>query len=157
VGLLSASHTSHNEIQKTNTRRATSSPSSSFLSARQQPLALPVLYRFHFVLLMWGKVISWCVLGYSRYQVVCPGLQSTDCIKWRTQGYSPQIVSIGVLRVTVHRLYQVVCSGLQSTDCIKAFLLPRCNGKGKAIPLHSWTGPEDSMRLRLPDFKTIGT
>jgi len=28
--------------------------------------------------------------------------------------------------------------------------------KGKAIPLQAWTGPEGS-RLRLPDFKTIGT
>jgi hypothetical protein len=28
--------------------------------------------------------------------------------------------------------------------------------KGKAIPLQSWTGPEDSRRLRFPDFKTIG-
>jgi len=30
-------------------------------------------------------------------------------------------------------------------------------GKGKAIPLQAWTGPEDSRRMRLPDFKTIGT
>ena len=30
-------------------------------------------------------------------------------------------------------------------------------GKGKAIPLQAWTGPEDSRRLRLSDFKTIGT
>jgi len=29
--------------------------------------------------------------------------------------------------------------------------------KGKAIPLQAWTGPEDSRRLRLPDFKTTGT
>jgi len=29
--------------------------------------------------------------------------------------------------------------------------------KGKAIPLQTWTGPEGSRRLRLPDFKTIGT
>jgi hypothetical protein len=29
--------------------------------------------------------------------------------------------------------------------------------KVKAIPLQAWTGPEDSRRLRLPDFKTIGT
>ena len=29
--------------------------------------------------------------------------------------------------------------------------------KGKTIPLHAWTGPEGSRRLRLPDFKTIGT
>jgi hypothetical protein len=30
-------------------------------------------------------------------------------------------------------------------------------GKGKAIPLQVWTGPEGSRRLRLPDFKKIGT
>ena len=29
--------------------------------------------------------------------------------------------------------------------------------KGKAIPLQTWTGPEGSRRLRLPDFKTFGT
>jgi hypothetical protein len=30
-------------------------------------------------------------------------------------------------------------------------------GKGKAIPLQALTGHEGSRRLRLPDFKTIGT
>jgi hypothetical protein len=25
-------------------------------------------------------------------------------------------------------------------------------GKGKAVPLQAWTGPEGSRRLRLPDF-----
>jgi hypothetical protein len=29
--------------------------------------------------------------------------------------------------------------------------------KGKAVPLEALTGPEGSRRLRLPDFKTIGT
>jgi len=29
--------------------------------------------------------------------------------------------------------------------------------KDKAVPLQAWTGPEGSKRLRLPDFKTIGT
>jgi hypothetical protein len=29
--------------------------------------------------------------------------------------------------------------------------------KGKAIPLQALTGPEGSGKLRLPDFKTIGT
>jgi len=27
----------------------------------------------------------------------------------------------------------------------------------KAIPLQAWTGPEGSRRLRLTDFKAIGT
>jgi len=30
-------------------------------------------------------------------------------------------------------------------------------GKGKAIPLQAWTDPEGSRKLRLPDFKVIGT
>jgi hypothetical protein len=30
-------------------------------------------------------------------------------------------------------------------------------GKVKAIPLWALTGPDGSRRLRLPDFKTIGT
>jgi len=30
-------------------------------------------------------------------------------------------------------------------------------GKGKAIPLQAWTGPEGSRRLRFPDLMTIGT
>jgi hypothetical protein len=29
--------------------------------------------------------------------------------------------------------------------------------KGKGIPLQALTGPEDSRRLRLLDFKAIGT
>jgi len=29
--------------------------------------------------------------------------------------------------------------------------------KGEAIPLQAWRGPEDSRRLKLPDFKIIGT
>jgi hypothetical protein len=31
------------------------------------------------------------------------------------------------------------------------------NVKGKAMPLQALTGPEGSRRLRLADFKTIGT
>ena len=27
-------------------------------------------------------------------------------------------------------------------------------GKGKAVPLHAWTGPEGSRKLRFPDFVT---
>ena len=30
-------------------------------------------------------------------------------------------------------------------------------GKGKALPLQAWTGSAGFRRLRLPDFKTIGT
>jgi hypothetical protein len=36
-------------------------------------------------------------------------------------------------------------------------MLPSVPSKGKVIPLQTLTGPEGSRRLRLPDFKTIGT
>jgi len=28
------------------------------------------------------------------------------------------------------------------------------NGKGKAVPLQAWIGPEGSRELRIPDFVT---
>jgi hypothetical protein len=40
---------------------------------------------------------------------------------------------------------------------IKATRGTKGKGKGKAIPLQAWTGPEGSKRLKLPGFKTIGT
>jgi len=33
----------------------------------------------------------------------------------------------------------------------------KCKVKGIAIPLQAWTDPEGSRRVRLPDFKTVGT
>jgi hypothetical protein len=55
-----------------------------------------------------------------------------------------------------------------NSACISSYLIlagstaildiqTKSNGKGKAIPLQAWTGPEGSRRLKLPDFKTIGT
>jgi hypothetical protein len=35
--------------------------------------------------------------------------------------------------------------------------LSRGKGKGKAISLQVWAGPEGSRRLRLSDFKKVGT
>jgi hypothetical protein len=36
-------------------------------------------------------------------------------------------------------------------------LVARIMNSKKEIPLQAWTGPEGSRRLRLPDFKTVGT
>jgi len=43
----------------------------------------------------------------------------------------------------------------QRTQC--AFIRKTSRYEGKAIPFQAWTGPEGFKRLRLPDFKTIGT
>jgi hypothetical protein len=43
--------------------------------------------------------------------------------------------------------------------CVKSpeermFHLHRGKSEGKAVPLQAWSGPEDSRKLRLPDFMT---
>jgi len=41
---------------------------------------------------------------------------------------------------------------------VQVFFTPwskcRDTGKGKAVPLQAWSGPEGSRKLRLPDFIT---
>ena len=41
--------------------------------------------------------------------------------------------------------------------CLIKLTLSLTSVIGKSIPLQPWTGPEGSRRLRIPDFKTIGT
>jgi len=51
----------------------------------------------------------------------------------------------------------MACSwkGIRSTGYFPSEFCVWC--KGKAIPLQAWIGLEGSRRMRLPDFKTIGT
>ena len=59
----------------------------------------------------------------------------------------------------------VFCSMFHSTNApysfthsfIHSFIHLKCYTVSKAIPLQAWTGPQGTRRLRLPDFKTIGT
>jgi hypothetical protein len=44
-----------------------------------------------------------------------------------------------------------------NTFIIGGLILTLDNVSKKKIPLQAWTGPEGSRRLKLPDFKTIGT
>ena len=39
----------------------------------------------------------------------------------------------------------------------KKYIINLIRCKSKAVPLQVWTDPEDPRRLRLPDFKKIGT
>jgi hypothetical protein len=40
---------------------------------------------------------------------------------------------------------------------ISSSVIHDVKGKGKAIPLQAWTGPEGSRSLRFQDLKIIGT
>jgi len=43
------------------------------------------------------------------------------------------------------------------TNWVRGWLDLMWEGKWKTIPVQTWTGPEGSRSLRLPDFETIGT
>jgi hypothetical protein len=53
--------------------------------------------------------------------------------------------------------YQTNSVSITLIQCYLNWCQKSKKGKGKAIPLQALTGPEGSRRLRLPDFKTIGT
>jgi len=67
---------------------------------------------------------------------------------------------ITIQSLGAQRLFdQSVLSNFDTAECI-------CDVSGeygeivylqKAIPLWAWAGPEGARRLRLPDFKTVGT
>jgi hypothetical protein len=40
------------------------------------------------------------------------------------------------------------------TVAVFAWEVVNMNGKGKAVPLQAWGGPEGSRKLRFPDFLT---
>jgi hypothetical protein len=46
-------------------------------------------------------------------------------------------------------LYTVACNEFDGSVC-----KDNSKGKGKAVPLQAWSGPEGSRKLRFPDFMT---
>ena len=58
----------------------------------------------------------------------------------------------------MHLVNNIIMCHLPLVDICEVFGLYKKKGKNvKAIPLQVTTGPEDSRRLSLSDFKTIGT
>jgi hypothetical protein len=40
-------------------------------------------------------------------------------------------------------------------SCESCVCMYVCKGKGKAVPLQAWSGPEGSRKLRFPDFMAM--
>jgi len=55
------------------------------------------------------------------------------------------------------RLFVRTNSYKHINKCNYFYTFYKGKGKGKAIPLQAWTSPKGSRRLRLPEFKTVGT
>ena len=67
---------------------------------------------------------------------------------------APYIYDISRLRVNIFKLLLTL-----HHSSLLSFLALFQNklGKGKAIPLQAWTGPEGARKLWHPDCKTLGT
>jgi len=86
--------------------------------------------------------MAWCLSQHGLvtfYRYLPPGFP-----KWQ----SPLFLTIA------HFLSSAKCV-LRSPSISHSLIL--VIKKDNTIPLQIWTGPEGSRRLRLPDFKTVGT
>ena len=50
---------------------------------------------------------------------------------------------------------QNTTSEFQKLNYINSSLWGEGKGKGKAVPLQAWSGPEGSRKLRFPDYMTM--
>ena len=91
--------------------------------------------------------------GFPCFFLICKANARGKLAKTGHAPHSSKLVVICVVRLLLVLFYVLfVCK----------YVLYHCHRvatqlKGKEIPLQPWTGPEDSRRLRLPDFKTVGT
>ena len=99
--------------------------------------------------------------------VVCPLMQCSLGILLLLLLLLLIIIIIIIIMVIIWLLFIEIFSGRQPCQDVEIFIpnhqhtlkTVKINGKGKgkAIPLQAWTGPEASRMLRLPDFKSFGT
>jgi hypothetical protein len=71
---------------------------------------------------------------------------------WTATEKSVLIIKLYAISLSYSKLYCKFNRKFPGID-----VLTKTTIRGKAIPLQVLTGPEGSRRLRLPDFKTIGT
>ena len=100
------------------------------------------------------RIVSVCASAQGIYIAVT---QSTGrFLKWRTSRYRCNTVTS----------YNSTRTGLRATHITILLGLITCHitlfrifviGKGEAIPVQVWTGPEGSRGLSFPDFMTVGT
>jgi hypothetical protein len=62
-----------------------------------------------------------------------------------------------ITAVTLISLHDAIKNVLHRVCSTTTLTFSKSKVTGTAIPLQPWTGPEGSRRLRLPDFKAIGT
>ena len=54
-------------------------------------------------------------------------------------------------------IYPAALADMEQDSATRVCIVQNVKIEGKATPVRTWTGPEGSRRLRLPDFETIGT
>jgi hypothetical protein len=82
------------------------------------------------------------------------------CIRWYILSSNRYLLRPARFQNTSHHhsISGILCKSLARFSLAYRLLFHSADlSKGKAIPLHALTGLEGSRRLRLPDFKTIGT
>jgi hypothetical protein len=56
------------------------------------------------------------------------------------------------MRIIKEKEEQEECTRVRINSCLPLSYFVTGKGKGKAVPLQAWNGPEGSRKLRFPDF-----
>jgi len=84
-------------------------------------------------------------------------LDSTPLEEWSARHRDRYLIthSIHNRHPSIHALGGIRTRNFCKRAAADPRLRPRCHwDKGKAFPLQAWSGPEDSRKIRFPDFMT---
>ena len=70
------------------------------------------------------------------------------CVVYTKQEFGPKRAQVREVQRKLHRE--------ELHDFYSSSLISKGKGKGRAIPVQAWAGPEGPRKLRFTDFKTIG-
>jgi len=94
------------------------------------------------------KLFIWKVINLLKANPCC-WIKITWSNKWRGLFALSTIILLKTCEVGVSQK-----PSIKTCVCSKRNSGPVIYKKGKAVPLHAWTGPEGSRKLSLPDFVT---
>jgi hypothetical protein len=91
-------------------------------------------------------------IGYLKWSFpCCPSSLEPNggmVIHIRQPGSLPRLFSIRYSPIMLQQVFALL-------SCFAVYVGSKGTGKGKAMTLQAWTGPEGSRKFRLPDIKTM--
>ena len=81
-------------------------------------------------------------------------IKSRSCFRNQKNAFTITVFSAEIRTGYLSKKKMYLEQGCTNPGCQIANAAKFCTVNGKAVPLQAWSGPEDSRKLRFPDFVT---